>query len=219
MRARRGLFRDYPDETLLEEVRRVAEIVDKPVLSFSEFKKHSDLPTGVFARRFGTWLAVLQQAGLGQMYRGIDPEAITDEQLLDEVRRVAQLVTKPTLTVHEFSKHSAISTKALRRRFGDWRDVLERAGLEHRYSGRGISARLRVRRIYTDKELLAELQSVARLVKKSVLKIKDFQQHSTIPAHTISRHFGSWQGALTRAGLQHMYVRPYLGNGGRKNHE
>jgi hypothetical protein len=56
----------------------------------------------------------------------------TDESLLNEVRRIAAGYSGCNLTVTEFSKLSSrVSIWTLRRRFGAWGNVLEKAGLAH----------------------------------------------------------------------------------------
>ena len=63
----RDLIKDYPDEALLEEVRRVAGLVNKPMLTKASFTKHTGIPAGALARRFRNWKTALERAGVSHM--------------------------------------------------------------------------------------------------------------------------------------------------------
>ncbi|MDH7602809.1 MAG: hypothetical protein QHI38_11745 [Armatimonadota bacterium] len=60
--------RSYSDEELLEEVRHVARLVERPVLSHTEFKKHSRINSSTIRDRFGDWRTTLERAGVGYLY-------------------------------------------------------------------------------------------------------------------------------------------------------
>ncbi len=135
---RKHHWRSMSDDDLLGELRRVAALIEAPVLTTDEFSKHSEVSVGVFKGRFGGWRKALARAGLEQMdYRlAIAPLFIgyPDDVLIEEIRRVAGIVDKPTLTHDDFNKHSRIYSTTVARRFGGWRAGLERAGVGHRYS-------------------------------------------------------------------------------------
>lgn len=58
---------------------------------------------------------------------------------------------------------------------------------------------------YDDESLLSELRRVAALITVSSLTQEDFDQHSKASSSVISRRFGSWERALSRAGLGDRY--------------
>lgn len=120
-----------------------------------------------------------------------------------ELRRVAALVGGPVLTIGQFQARSRVSYNALWRHFGGWRQALERAGLGHRYSGRPVTAKMRANRgrRMSDAELLDALRAAARRKKTHVLRVRDLDAACPIGYHVVARRFGSWAGALERAGL------------------
>lgn len=130
----------------------------------------------------------------------------TDEALLDELRRVAALLPEGSaLTRGEFTRRSGrVSASTLQRRFGGWWSALERAGLEDRYGGPPVSAKMRaqpVRRM-TDQEVLEEIRRVAGLVPGGTLTVGDFGRLSAVTsAEGVRRRFGSWEGGLLAAGV------------------
>jgi hypothetical protein len=125
----------YDEASLLEELRRVASLVKSPVLTQSEFDRHSKASASVICRRFGGWEQALTQAGLAKRFRGT-PKArrtlgrtFSDEELLAELRAVALKLGTRTVTIEQFNRHGQMNAATIRRRFGSWGLALERAGL------------------------------------------------------------------------------------------
>lgn len=198
------LFRGCPDEALLEEVRRVAELAGKPVLSKPTFNKHSSISASTLVMRFGRWQTALERAGVGHMYGGNPGRGgYADETILDGLRRVARLVGDAPLTRGDFEKHTHISASTVAKRFGKWRNALERAGVGHKYYELVCGAVSQLK--YSNEVLIGEVRRVARLVGKPVLVRTDFAANSRIGAITLSRRFGKWREVLEQAGLGHMY--------------
>ncbi|MHB9038652.1 MAG: homing endonuclease associated repeat-containing protein [Armatimonadota bacterium] len=52
----------HSDEMLLEEVCRVAALVDGPTLTSTEFHRHSSVGINTLKARFGNWHDVLESA-------------------------------------------------------------------------------------------------------------------------------------------------------------
>jgi hypothetical protein len=128
-----------------------------------------------------------------------------DESMIPEIKRVAGLVPADVkLTAAQFDLHAKVSSSAIRRRFGGWRNALRSADLADRYSGRSVSSKMRIQaaRDMTDQQLTAELQQVASEIKSKTLTVAQFNAHSEIAASAISRRLGSWNKALQAAGLQ-----------------
>lgn len=70
----------------------------------------------------------------------------SDEALLAELRRVADLVSGTSLSVHEFGAHSKVSATTLRRRFGNWENALAAAGLATRFNAVPLSSKAKEQR-------------------------------------------------------------------------
>ncbi len=214
MRRTPDFLKNYPDEALLDEVRRVAEVIGQPVLTRAGFTRESGISADALARRFGSWRKVLELAGLGHMLFGADEDArrtylgwYTDEQMLDELRSAAELVGKPVLMERDFRCHSTISINAITQRFGSWQAALERAGIGHMYFYTAEGAAHLAHIKYTDDQMLEEVRRVAKLVGKPVLSTPDFTKRSNISLTTYKR-FGNWRTVLELAGVGHMYFGP-----------
>jgi hypothetical protein len=57
----------------------------------------------------------------------------SDQSILDEIKRVAALITVPALSKVIFRRHSKVSPTTIVRRFGNWEKALHAAGLTDRY--------------------------------------------------------------------------------------
>ncbi len=201
----------HSDKLLLEEVRRVAGIVEKPFLTTTDFRKHSSVGVNTLKSRFGSWRDVLERAGVGEMSLSLKPHArsYTDEMILDEVRRVAALVEEPWLTRKEFDKLSTMSGCNVVRRLGEWRSILERAGIGHMCFFEEVKGCVNR---YSDEDLLVEVRRVAGLVNKPVLTGAEFNRHTHIRWQTFTERFGyDWRAVLKRAGLDHMHYEEITG--------
>ncbi len=192
------IIKSYPDESILEELRRAAELAEKPALTRGDFTRLSGMSAQAVARRFGGWRAALERAGLAHMYYGETDETrrqYSDEAMIEEVGRVALLVGKPMLTRTEFKVHSKISVNAVCSRLGPWVKTLNRAGLGENYN---------IVNHYPDESLLEALRKAAAQVRKPVLTRVDFKRLSGIDSSTVGHRFGTWSRALELAGIADM---------------
>ena len=127
----------------------------------------------------------------------------TDDNLVAELQRVAVLV-EGKLTKAAFEERSTVTSVTVLRRFGTWREALDLAGLSDRSAHRDGSERLRRRRvIYTDEELIAEMQAVAKRVGSDVITQDDLRYRSELFGATVLKtRFGSFPAACEAAGLR-----------------
>ena len=59
-----------------------------------------------------------------------NPRHCTDEELLEDLRRIAKLLGKKTLGKRDYPKKGHFSETTYRTRFGSWNKALEKAGLQ-----------------------------------------------------------------------------------------
>ncbi|MDR0910353.1 MAG: HNH endonuclease [Spirochaetaceae bacterium] len=121
------------------------------------------------------------------------PIDYSDEALLAEIRRVALLVDKP-LSGSKFDKNSKYSFSTIQKRFGGWKNALEKAGLDDSY-------------IYNENEeitkdrLINELHKVAEKLGRKCFSEKEFEQISHIWRSTISKKFGYFNKLMNENGF------------------
>lgn len=192
-----NFLEDYGDDALLEEIRRVSKLVPGPFLTQREFSRFSGkVHHTTIRRRFGSWRAALDAAGEGNMYSGrhVSPKMksqvarnLSDEQVLEEMRKVAKLLGKEFLSVGKFNKHSSIaSERVIRNRFGSWELALKRAGL---------SSSPHAKR-YTDQECFENLAKVWTLLSRRPSYGEMEKPPSTVSPAAYVIRWKTWRKAL-----------------------
>ena len=111
---------------------------------------------------------------------------LSDEELLADMRRVAKILGRETVTLAEYTENGRGHCSTIQRRFGSWFKALERAGLQPSRSPIGI----------TDESLFENIRIVwvelGRQPSYSDVKTP-LSQYSV---GTYENRFGSWSNAL-----------------------
>ena len=111
---------------------------------------------------------------------------IPDEELLRNVRQVAQQMKSDTLSMPDYDKFGRFDSTTLSRRFGSWYSVLERAGLSE----------TRPRSNATDQDLFENLRSVWISLSRQPT-YRDMKLPLSRYSHDrYTRRYGSWNKAL-----------------------
>ena len=110
----------------------------------------------------------------------------TDEELLNDIKRVAEKLGNDTLTMEEYSKIGKYSTCTHTRRFGSWFKVLSLAGLRPSRSAINIS----------EEELLMNIYDVWIKLSRQPKYSEMRHPLSKYSAGTYDKRFGSWRKAL-----------------------
>ena len=76
--------RGITDEELLDNLRRVANLLGKRSVQYAEYREHGRCSSGVFETRFGSWNESLRAAGLEIARR----QDISDQELFENMERV-----------------------------------------------------------------------------------------------------------------------------------
>jgi hypothetical protein len=111
---------------------------------------------------------------------------ISNEELITDIKKVAVLLNKKTVTMNEYNKHGKYHPSTLKRRFHSWFNVLENAGLEKSRPEFNIDNKLLLKNI-EDVWIKLGRQPNAKEMKKPLSKYG---------AQTYARHFNSWNNAL-----------------------
>lgn len=124
----------------------------------------------------------------------------TDEAILDELRRVAALVPEGALTVSIFTKHARVTRKVYER-FGNWNDVLRKAGLGDRSSNVVKTRGANPSRLMSNTDILDSLKALAAKLEKFELTTRDVEWNLPFSAETLRNRWGSSRAAFEAAGL------------------
>jgi hypothetical protein len=181
----------YDDASLLAELRRVAALITTPAITQAEFDKRSKASVSVIRNRFGGWQQALALAGLADRYSGIvisqePPKTYSDDELISELRRVAEKLGVKKMTMETFSAHASINAETIRRRFGSWWAAMQRAGLEISNLGKR----------YSDDDYFENLLAVWTHYGRQPLYREMDEGPSRISSGAYEAKWGTWRKAL-----------------------
>lgn len=129
----------------------------------------------------------------------------SDEEFLDDLRRVAELLSKENLTMSEYQKNGKYHPSTIAHRFGGWRNSLKKAGLS--------LTKTWAKHEYCEDETLfyEDMRFVASKLDKDHITVGDYIKHGKYDRNAMCHKYGSWNIILQKAGLK---PTPYrLGKG------
>lgn len=187
--------RNVSDNELLDDMKHVATLLNQEAISRADYKKHGKFGYNTYLRRFGGWNEAQRMCGLSPnamqlaaaqscpQYRNI-----SDEDLLNDIRNVAALLDKETISSGEYKAYCKYSKDTCLKRFSTWDNALALAGLKPftQKSGQRIK----------DDDLLEEIERlwIALGRQPTTTDIRDGMSKYTL--NTYARHFGGWRSAL-----------------------
>ena len=118
----------------------------------------------------------------------------TDDILINELQKVAKKLNSSKLTTTFFDKHSKVHSSTIRKRFGSWKEALQKANLETLFD--------KSNKQKTKQEILNELYCISNELNTTTLTIKLFNEYSKFNIASIRSTFGSWSNALNEANLK-----------------
>lgn len=185
--------RNTPDEKLIADVKRVAEMLQKESLSCKDYTEHGCYSYNTVKNRFGSWNEVLRRAGLSvgkDRFRNHD-YCESDEMLFEDMRRVAKLMGRNYITGPEYDEYGKYSRVERSKKYRGWNGTLIAAGLEQTPFRTGHY------RMYSDRELFEEMERVwIKLGHQPTFAVFQSKGISIISARPYLNRFGSWRRAL-----------------------
>lgn len=184
--------RNTPDEELIEDVKRVADLLKKESLSCKDYSSHGRFSYGTLRNRFGSWNEVLRRAGLS-VEKGrlkFHDYCESDEVFFADLRRVAKLMGRGYVTRTEYEKHGRFNYGERTKKYGGWGSLLKVAGLEQ------TPFRTGPKQMYSEKELFEEIERVWIKLGRQPSSM-DFEKNEfKYGRNTFLRRFGGWRKAL-----------------------
>lgn len=175
----------YDDEALLEELRRVATLVQTPKLTIKQFTALAKVHGRTLQKRFGGWRRALEAAGLTER---IDVSNLSKsrEEILALIAGTAGKLGKSTLTAQEYVVHTGLDAGPVRRLFGSWKHALEAAGMvPSPHSKR-----------YTDEQCFENLLSLWTHYGRPPQHDEMNRAPSQVGSKAYVRRWGTWRKAL-----------------------
>lgn len=114
--------RNTPDEELLDDIKRVAKILNKNTVTISEYNDYGEFHSSTLQRRWKSWFKVLEKAGLNESRSKLN---ISNEELFENIKDIwIHLGRQPKY--NEIKKPiSKYSAGTYDKRFGGWMKALE----------------------------------------------------------------------------------------------
>ena len=123
---------------------------------------------------------------------------IPDEEMLEDLKKVATKLDKMSLTREEYKRHGRYGTSTIARRFGGWNEALAYARLQPSHVAKRKPENIAV----TEQQLIEDLIRVSEKLNQKTITTT---QYDSMGAHghtfVISR-FGTWENALAAANLE-----------------
>lgn len=164
-----------PREELLSELTRLEDEIGR-CPTVDDIVEKSRLSRSAFLNEFGSIQRAREAAGI-ERDESFN-QRFSDEELLAEVRRLADGDTAPTKT--QVQEETRFSTTTYEKRFGTWREVCDATGLTPRVVYQ-----------YTDEELISELKQLRDELGHPPT-IGEMNASDGPTAACYRDHFGSW---------------------------
>jgi 5-methylcytosine-specific restriction endonuclease McrA len=175
----------YDDESLLDELRRVAALLDKPKLTLQEFSANANVHGSTLQKRFGGWRGALRAAGLSDRADQSNLRKSRDE-ILEVMKLIAEKLGNESITLRKFEAHSGMTGGPVRRIFGSWGAALNAAGLQQSALGKR----------YTDDECFENMLSVWTHYGRPPQHDEMNEPPSLVGSKAYVRRWGTWRKAL-----------------------
>lgn len=175
--------RNISDEEFICDLLNVASLLNKKVITIEEYDKFGKYNSSSLRRRFGNWAKCLQKANL--QYCKIDYSAITNEDLLNDIRQTAKEHNLINLTAQEYDKYGKYNHYKIARIFHSWNAALKAAGLYY-----NVSKNL------SEEELFDNLLNVWQKLGRQPYYRDLHQPISICSAKPYVTKYGSWYNAL-----------------------
>ncbi len=179
-----GYNRNISEEELIKDLKSVSQKIDGRYLSRSLYEKNGRFSATPYIRRFGSWVSALEAANLSTQMPSESTKRISDIALLDDIRKVADIIDKEIITTRDYTQHGFYAIQTILSRFKTWNIALDKAGLPTKYKK------------VSDTDLFEEINRlwIEKGAPPTTTDIRNGQ--SLYSLNTFSRHFGGFRKAL-----------------------
>lgn len=127
---------------------------------------------------------------------------ISDEELLEDVKRVAVDINRGTLSALEYKQFGKYGVTTLCRHFGSWSNVLARCNIPLNAYQIGASQSSHTHRKVATEEFLSDIRKVAEQLGVKTISSGEYEKYGKYSRDLSFRRFSSWNEALEAAGLE-----------------
>jgi 5-methylcytosine-specific restriction endonuclease McrA len=176
--------RNITESNLLDDLIETSKRLGKDYITQREYNVNGQYSSETVRKRFGSWKIAIKEAGLNTVHNF---QKNSGDAFIEDIKRVAQLLKKQTLTKAEYDDLGKYSSSAIARRFGSWLVALKTAGLE-KTRDYGL----------TEEELFSNLERVWRVLGRQPHYVEMHKPLSSYSVRTYEQRFGTWRNALEK---------------------
>ena len=185
----------YTKDAIIEDLQRVAGLSRDEAFTIEAYLRNGRYSASHVKRRFGGWREALDQAGLRDRYAGPAitermrsqvGRTLTDSEIIDEIRNVAERLGKATLSGADIEANSEVTQSQMYRRFGSVSSALRHASIEQVNHGRR----------YTEDKIFENLLNVWTHYGRSPTALDMDRPPSTVGKNAYLHRYGGWRKAL-----------------------
>lgn len=176
-----------PEDRLLDDVQAVAAEIEG-TLTEREYASLGQFGVSTLRRRFGSWNAAKEAAGLEKIRRTEIPE----EELLADLQAVAEEVDG-RVTEEKYAEHGTHGPTTHRRHFGSWSAAKTAAGVvtESEYS-------------LDESDVLGDIDRVAREVETDYVTVAQYENRGEYRPEALPETLDFWERAWSTVGVSIM---------------
>jgi 5-methylcytosine-specific restriction endonuclease McrA len=174
----------YDDQSLINELKRVAALIPDKKLTRVEFDRLSRVSSSALFRRFGSWSKALIAGKLEDRYDDSNQPWSRDE-IIEQLKSIAPRTGRPNLTTVDVERFG-VSIRPIRRLFGSFKAALEASGLSQSRSG--------VR--YTDEDCFENLLTTWTTLGRQPSSSEMDRLPSRVGIGAYKKRWGTWRKAL-----------------------
>lgn len=177
--------RNTSNDEFIDDVKRTASNAGKTTLTTIEYDKLGKYHSSTLIRRFGSWKTVLELSNLEVKGHSF-AYTFNDEDVIEDVRRVAAIYNKETLTRDEYAKYGTYHSSTLIRKYnGSWNNILTLAGMK-----------VNLNRNFSDEDMFEEIERIWILLGRQPTTTDINKGISKYSLNSYARRFGGWRNAL-----------------------
>lgn len=183
--------KQFSDSELIKDLKYVSNLIEKVSVTLREYQKHGNYSYQTLKKRFGSWDGALKAANLEKSKRpwggDLSETRIPEENLLDDMQRVAQELYKKSITIADYDEIGKYGSATICKRFGGWNKAKD-------------AANLKIGRVYNSTEydyfenILSVWQTLGRQPKYQEMVAPLSKLHIS----SYERKFGTWRVALKK---------------------
>ena len=166
---------------------KISKELKKNTVTPTEYKEKGKYNISTIEKRFKGWNNALVKSNLKSSVR----TSFSDEELIYDLKLTSKILGKQSITNLEYNENGKFGTSIIIKRFKTWNNALKVAGIK-----------ISVNRNITQEDLIQDLKKVAKEISPKKVTYKEYKELGSFGTQTILRHFGSWNAALEKCGLE-----------------